>query len=234
MRGTTTSASAMGESGDSVVPGTSASATLGEPVNIQHYDDDPESDWGRATVPSSEMTAIGRLAEFIAVLPVLAKADTLTNQRLDAVKKAVRRDFAEHGLSLAPFEGVKIQSDVAATEGISKLLTNVTLPYAIMTPDSYHHGDGVVRTRTSARLTYQQYMSHYQEARVRASEPLARRHRSFPSGVFVRSYRWATVDVLDVNNTDFLALREAIMESNVMVRYKVTRERPILMIGTIL
>lgn len=194
-----------------------------------HYDDGDE--WGRATVPKAELRVMRRLSEFVSVLPVVAKADTLTIERLQTVKIAVRRDFEDTGLSFTPFESVTEDHQ----HGVSTAITTTTpppetrplpvvstipiLPYSIMLPDRYHHGDGVARTGTAARPSHQDYMTQYQSAQVAEENTNGGDGlRPIQPGQFTRSYRWGVIDVLDRSNSDFLALREAILGSNVQVR----------------
>jgi len=186
-----------------------------EMSDTQHYDDGDE--WGRATVPKAELRVIRRLSEYVTVLPVVAKVDTLTIERLHTVKSAVRRDFLETGLSFAPFQTTNLESGLPATTPPPDVSTTI-LPYAIMLPERYHHGDGVARTGTAARPSHQHYMTQYRSAQVMEGTPLTNDGvRAIHPGEFVRSYPWGVVDVLDPSNSDFLALRGAILGSNVQV-----------------
>lgn len=185
--------------------------------DMPHYDDSPEDEWGRATVPTSELNIIKRLSEYVTVMPIVAKADTLTIERLDAVKGAIRRDLIEAGITFAPFEnqntGTSVLPGTPPPDAPAPLL-----PYAIMIPDRYHHGDGVLRSGTSARPTHKQYMSRYQEtpsvekdASWGSVSPFVQRQD------LVRTYRWGVVNILDPMCSDFLALRDAILGPCVQV-----------------
>ena len=48
----------------------------------------------------ADITAIQRLSERVNVLPVLSKADTMTDERLTLVKAAVNRDLRAAGLPI--------------------------------------------------------------------------------------------------------------------------------------
>lgn len=183
------------------------------PEEMPHYDDSPEDEWGRATVPTSELNIIRRLAEYVTVLPIVAKADTLTTERLQTVKQAIRRDLTEAGIS---FHGLVDGHDTGPESSSS---SSTLLPYAVMIPDRYHHGDGVSRLGTAARPSHQQYVSRFQhlpviqkESVYSASSPFVQRQD------LVRTYRWGVVDILDPACSDFLALRDAMLGPSVQVR----------------
>jgi septin family protein len=195
--------------------GTSSTGAPRDLEDMPHYDDSPEDEWGRATVPTSELNIIRRLSEYVTVMPIVAKADTLTIERLDTVKGAIRRDLIEAGITFAPFEntGASALPSTPPPDAPAPLL-----PYAIMIPDRYHHGDGVFRSGTAARPTHKQYMSRYQET------PSVEKDTSLSSGStfvqrqdLVRTYRWGVVNVLDPLCSDFLALRSTILGPCVQV-----------------
>ncbi|KAI0354920.1 hypothetical protein OH77DRAFT_1404125 [Trametes cingulata] len=58
----------------------------------------------RPILPSCDIAAIRRLSARVNVLPVVACADTLTTDRLTAVKMAIRRDLAEAGIGFGIFD----------------------------------------------------------------------------------------------------------------------------------
>ena len=159
---------------------------------------------------------------------MIARADTLSNDRLAAVKLAIRRDLAEAGIGFGIFDTdppLHTQDDHAAAasrpdssngygqhgpNGSSSLNNTpptsptspplLRLPYALISPDMYSHSDGVTRRLPSRHELVQQYTpsTHY-------AMP-----SHFPRGKFVRAYRWGTLDVLDPNHSDFVSLRTAI------------------------
>jgi hypothetical protein len=184
----------------------------------------------RPTLPQADIAAIRRLSGRVNVLPVIARADTLSNDRLAAVKLAIRRDLAEAGIGFGIFDTdppfPHTQEDHSAASrpvssngytqhgpnGSSSLNLNNTpptsptappllrLPYALISPDMYSHSDGVTRRLPPRHELVQQYTPS-----THYSMP-----SQFPRGKFVRAYRWGTLDVLDPNHSDFVSLRTAI------------------------
>ncbi|KAF8903132.1 hypothetical protein CPB84DRAFT_1774939 [Gymnopilus junonius] len=184
----------------------------------------------RPTLPQADITAIRRLSGRVNVLPVIARADILSNDRLAAVKLAIRRDLAEAGIGFGIFDTdppiPHAQDDHTASanrpdssngyvhgpNGASSSNLNNTpptsptappilrLPYALISPDLYSHSDGVSRRLPSRHELVQQYTP---SAHYSMPPP-------FPRGKFVRSYRWGNLDVLDPSHSDFLPLRTAI------------------------
>lgn len=183
----------------------------------------------RPTLPSADIATIRRLSSRVNVLPVIARADILSNDRLSSIKLAVRRDLAESGIGFGIFdmENPYYQhlTDVASSSknadvsngyglhlnGSSSSINNsppaspstaslLRLPYALISPDMYSHSDGVPRIPPSRHELVLQYSPSY--------------HQPPPSkvtrGKFIRSYRWGALDVLDPSHSDFLSLRAAI------------------------
>ncbi|KAJ7644164.1 GTP binding protein [Roridomyces roridus] len=153
----------------------------------------------RPTLPLVEISTIRRLSARVNVLPVIARADTLSNDRLAAIKMAIRRDLADNGIGFGIFDvdhfpddgkppGDPIINTAANSPPASPAAPSLLrLPYALFSPDIYSHSDGNLQ------------------------------------GKFVRTYRWATVDVLDKNHSDFLPLCDAIFHHmNTLQKY--TRE----------
>ncbi|KXN88073.1 Septin-1 [Leucoagaricus sp. SymC.cos] len=58
----------------------------------------------RPTLPPADIATIRRLSARVNVLPVIARADLLSNERLAAVKLAVRRDLADAGIGFGIFD----------------------------------------------------------------------------------------------------------------------------------
>lgn len=141
---------------------------------------------------------------------------------------AIRRDLAEAGIGFGIFDvdnplyqqvkdeqplngeptnghpgqhnhnGTVTSSSPPTSPVISPLLR---LPYALISPDTYSHSDGVPRTP----LSRHELTLHYTPPG----------HHGLPTskmvrGQFIRSYRWGFLDVLDPNHSDFLPLRTAI------------------------
>jgi hypothetical protein len=181
----------------------------------------------RPTLPAAEINTIRRLSARVNVLPVIARADTLTNERLAAVKMAIRRDLAEAGIGFGIFdmdshpmyphhndaaEHSPMNGDVvngyskhpngsASTSPPTSPATPpfLRLPYALISPDIYSHSDGVTRIPLSRHELVRQYTPSPNQS----SSKLVR-------GRFIRSYRWGAMDVLDPTHSDFLPLHSAI------------------------
>jgi len=178
----------------------------------------------RPTLPTADVAAIRQLSGRVNVLPVIAKSDILSNDRLAAIKLAIRRDLAEAGIGFGIFDVdpplthaddnvTNIQpnssngyvhangtsSNLNSTPPTSPTSTPLLrLPYALISPDMYSHSDGVLRRMPSRHELVQQYT------------PSAHLPSQFPRGKFVRSYRWGNLDVLEATHSDFIALRVAI------------------------
>jgi len=175
----------------------------------------------RPNLPAADIATIRRLSARVNVLPVISRADLLSNERLSAIKLAVRRDLADSGIGFGIFDldnnaNNNYRPDEPPTE-----LTNghhapngvplssrsgspvppslLRLPYALISPDMYSHSDGVPKIQPSRHDLVLQYTPSYKAS----SSKLVR-------GKFIRSYRWGFLDVLDVNHSDFVPLRTAI------------------------
>ena len=232
--------------GDSDVSTTRPAAAAAEPA---HYDDEPETGWARATLPQGELRVIRNLAERVNLLPIIGKADTLTAERLDAVKTAVRRDLQERGLTLGLIDpdetrhqpqqqqqqhqahqpqttsggGTPHTSGPRAAPGHPPTgppppasRTYSTMPFAVMAPDRYLHGDGASRFRGSLRFTHSQLVQQYQ-AQVAAPNTVPQDIYVSPYIKSERVYRWGSLDVLDPLCSDFRQMRTMVFDNNLMV-----------------
>lgn len=190
----------------------------------------------RLTLPQTDISAIRRLSARVNVLPVIARADMLSTDRLAAVKIAVRRDLAAAGIGFGIFDGDAATqfpyagdaSDIVVPRlnvpgeqlhaytgngspqgGHSPSATPLApsllrLPFALISPDVYSHSDGVNRPTLQRHELVHQYTpsSHRSNGHDLASK--------ISRGRFLRSYRWGTLDCMDLNHCDFLHLRGAI------------------------
>lgn len=183
----------------------------------------------RPTLPPVEIETIRRLSSRVNVLPVIARADILSNDRLAAVKMAIRRDLAEAGIGfgifdmdhpyqphpqddLPPAKNGEVSNGYGGPPSGSAPSNNNTpptspvnqvhlrLPYALISPDIYSHSDGVARLTPSRHELVQQY----------TPSPYSPAPSKIPRGKYTRSYRWGALDVLDPNHSDFLTLRTAV------------------------
>jgi Septin len=175
----------------------------------------------RPVLPQAEINVIRTLSSRVNVLPVIARADTLTNDRLAAIKLAVRRDLAEAGIGFGIFDldthpssnGDNktfngLSNGSASSPSNSSPTSPVTpsflrLPYALIAPDCYSHSDGINRPAPSRHELILQYSPGYPSTPNSSLNKLIR-------GKFTRTYRWGYLDVLDSNHSDFLPLRQAV------------------------
>ncbi|KAK7048403.1 Septin family protein [Favolaschia claudopus] len=75
--------------------------------DISSEDDSDDEDEGPLTMSPAEVRVLRRLAARSNVLPVVARADSLTDEKLSAVKNAVRVALAEAGLDFGVFSPMK-------------------------------------------------------------------------------------------------------------------------------
>ncbi|KAJ6585029.1 hypothetical protein B0H19DRAFT_1107745 [Mycena capillaripes] len=191
----------------------------------------------RPTLPLVEISTIRRLSARVNVLPVIARADLLSNERLAAIKMAIRRDLADNGIGFGIFDvdhypggddlppphigdplsnypgpnGTPLSANSPPISPVASPL--LRLPYALISPDIYSHSDGVPRVPLPRHELVLQYTPSQH------SPPSKKNLR----GKFVRTYRWGTIDVLDPNHSDFIPLRAAIFH-HMKTLQKYTRE----------
>ena len=156
---------------------------------------------------------------------------------------AVRRDLQERGLTLGlidpdetrhqhPHQLHQPQTTSGATPHASAARappghpptgppppaprTYSAMPFAVMAPDRYLHGDGASKYRGNLRFTHSQLVQQYQ-AQVAAPNTL-------PQDIYVspyikpeRVYRWGSLDVLDPFCSDFRQMRTMVFDNNLMV-----------------
>ena len=68
---------------------------------------DDDTEWTSLTMSPVDITVIRRLSKRANVLPVIARADSLTNDKLTAIKKVIRRDLDAAGLDFGVFGPIK-------------------------------------------------------------------------------------------------------------------------------
>ncbi|KAH9922836.1 uncharacterized protein BXZ73DRAFT_51157 [Epithele typhae] len=190
----------------------------------------------RPILPQADIAAIRRLSARVNVLPVVARADTLTLDRLTAVKMAVRRDLAEAGIGFGIFDldiplYAQLESTVARAKsehgymkhmngspsGSTPATPTLRLPFALISPDMYSHSDGVARAPLSRHELAQLYVP---------SKHLVNQNQAPPKimpGKFLRVYRWGSLDVMDASHSEFLHLRGAVLH-HMETLQKYTRE----------
>lgn len=286
-------------------------------------DDDGDSDLDSDNIPTgltmspAELRVIRRLAERVNVLPVVGRADSLTDDKLRAVKATVKRELYEADLGFGLFAPEPVKSSETSLSGDNGV-TTADLEYI---PSTNGHGDASSeassesdsddgahasrpiitlrtgrqslpprRSRSRSRLELsedghrplspdpldpesvanvrfsaptvarsdlspllpfaiiapEKYRWHRlkPEAEARSKDAVSENARSrnpssdspattpagkSPSllhshsppealkGVFVRRFRWGTVDVLDPKHCDFAALRTAVLSTHMKV-----------------
>ena len=184
----------------------------------------------RPTLPEADIAAIRRLSSRVNVLPIIARADILTNERLAAVKMAIRRDLAEAGIGFGIFDldfssQLKTEqqsSGAGPSEGHSSKINGssetsggsaatspqtpsptLRLPYALVSADIYSHSEGLARSPPTREDLILLYMPSLTQTPMFSNAKLTK-------GKFTRSFRWGTLDILDQNHCDFRHLRNAI------------------------
>ena len=151
----------------SSAPGSSLlSMTNPSTATYDHFKEDPETmeqpktprqlDPTKLVMLPSELRVIKRLSRRVNVLPIIGCADSLTDERLSAVKEAIRSELAAAGLGFGVFGPPKFDQD-PAQNGHS---ININLPKANARPGADDDSDdveeeeerksrGVIRLRTS-------------------------------------------------------------------------------------
>ena len=283
-------------------------------AEVAQREDQKHHDPTKLAVLSSELRVIKRLSQRVNVLPIIGCADSLTDERLSAVKEAVRTELAAAGLDFGVFGPPNFDQD-PAQNGHS---IDINLPKANARPKADDDSEeveeeeeerksrGVIRLkprfpvvrRSRSRTRRDTGLSYTSEggqngicppeedsvANVRFSASLFQRvdlsellpfalispekmvervvsahlrrptanslgsgsdsgdekgpvsqptsplngdgHGNLPylegppadlRGVFVRKFRWGTIDVLNPDHCDFAALRTAVMSTHMMV-----------------
>lgn len=233
---------------DQVIPPVATSPPIPAPPRARTGSlSQPESDSAaapdicRAALPDADIAAIRRLSARVNVLPIVARADILTNERLAAVKLAIRSDLAGAGIGFGIFDLDNFKQFQAPKDGAESLAparngeskpgsgsTSTTppatpppppspsllrLPYALISADNYSHSEGLPRLPPSRDDLVLHYAPLPSQGPMSSTAKLTR-------GKFTRSYRWGSMDVLDPNHCDFLHLRAAIfhhMKVNILV-----------------
>ncbi|KAF8964397.1 septin family protein [Flammula alnicola] len=92
------------------------------------------------TMSPAEIRVIRRLSVRTNVLPVIARADSLTDEKLLAVKNAVRTGLAEAGIDFGVFGPAKKKADPSATP---KRQTSFAVPDSESNGHANGNGDGI-------------------------------------------------------------------------------------------
>ena len=67
---------------------------------VEEATQEPDQEMKMSLIPS-EIHVIKRLSERVNVLPIISRADTMTNERLEEVKNAIRQDLKKAGLGFS-------------------------------------------------------------------------------------------------------------------------------------
>ncbi|GJE98421.1 GTP binding protein [Phanerochaete sordida] len=203
----------------------------------------------RPTLPQSDISTIRRLSARVNVLPVIARADALSNDRLAAVKLAVRRDLAAAGIGFGIFDG-EIQgvysygSDIpdiivpkggvdhaspyngtpngSSSGGSSPSSTPIT-PHLLRLPFALISPDIYSHSDGVPRPAPPRHelLKDYMPVPERTTKQSAA--NKIVRGKWTRTYRWGGLDCMDINHCDFLHLRGAVFY-HMRTLQKYTRE----------
>ncbi|KAK7469270.1 hypothetical protein VKT23_003755 [Stygiomarasmius scandens] len=279
--------------------------------------DESEEEEAPLTMSPAEIRVIRRLSTRVNVLPVIARADALTDEKLTAVKEAVCVSLAEAGLDFGVFgqtgsrrggassnghanepveeqpeeeedgDGGEEEEEERQSRPVIKLrpprhggrnlsrsrsrrdlsqaatdarrpvspdadsVANVRfsahivakpdigslMPFALITPEintrSRRYASDELKTAPSSPMA-QSEDDHAQTPSIADSIPTpasvhpSRHFLQAPPedlrGVFIRKFRWGTVDVLNPDHCDFAALRTAVLSTHLRVLKTHTKE----------
>ncbi|KAK1232049.1 hypothetical protein PQX77_004808 [Marasmius sp. AFHP31] len=292
------------------------------PDTSSDSDDEEAEEEPPLTMSPAEIRVIRRLATRCNVLPVVAKADSLTDEKLVAAKEAVRKTLAEADLGFGVFGPAEKKRDRSRTRGqngrnakthfavapddgasgaghsseedddeeeerqsrpVIKLrpsrhrtlsrsrsrrdlsqaaeddrrpmspdfndresVANVrfsahivsrpdlaaVMPFALIAPDARRQRKPLIEPDSQALETGSsspvQPSEEGKPASIADTIPATPAYLNGPpqdmKGVFVRKYRWGTIDVLDPDHCDFAALRTAVLSTHLKMLKTHTRE----------
>lgn len=162
----------------------------------------------RPTLPSVDITTIRKLSARVNVLPVVACADSLTSERLAIIKSVIKYDLAKAGIGFGIFD-TNADPPLAPESVLDAPGSPLPLlPFALISPDIYSHSDGINKA-FQPRVD----ILHYSPTVIH--NPNNTRSLPHPSSKllprkYTRTFRWGSLDVMDRNHCDFVALREAV------------------------
>ncbi|KAF7987098.1 hypothetical protein HWV62_279 [Athelia sp. TMB] len=281
-------------------------SAMGSPKAAQQgYDGRPD----RLTMSPAEIRVIRSLSTRANVLPVIARADSLTDDTLAAIKGAVRTGLQEAGLDFGVFGHAKASTDKENPNGnangngngnrqnstgdlddedsddeddepvrpsrnvvrlrpsrlgsirrslsrsrrdlrsmadlddpinddnesianvrfsahiVKKTDLSTLLPFALITPEATSTRSRIkTRPLSTDSGKHSMYSSAVEDIATDDGHAAARNpaYLNGPPddlrGVFIRKFRWGTVDVLDPNHCDFAALRTAVLSTHLKAR----------------
>ena len=127
-----------------------------------------------------------RLSRITTVIPVLSKADTCTNARLNTLKSLISQNIRQHSLRLTSFlseqdsysEDDEMEQDETSSQEDMDTGDDIALPLSVLSPDysgEFITSDGKANVDTTGR-----------------------------------SYPWGFADALNPNHCDYVKLRELV------------------------
>ncbi|KAL7645697.1 UNVERIFIED_CONTAM: hypothetical protein RMT77_002574 [Armadillidium vulgare] len=95
---------------------------------------------------SLDIEVMKRLCSIVNVIPVIAKADTLTNEERKSFKERIRADLLDHDVEIYPLKEFEDEEDVADNNKIREMM-----PFAVIGSTLYHevHGRKVLGRKTN-------------------------------------------------------------------------------------
>ena len=101
-----------------------ATVSLAQTPDTEKEEDDSDEDSAeQLTMSPAEIRVIRRLSARANVLPVIARADSLTDDKLSAVKDAIRKDLQDAGLDFGVFGPAKAAALAKKANGHANLIT---------------------------------------------------------------------------------------------------------------
>jgi len=134
------------------------------------------------------------LHDRVNLVPVIAKADTMTVKELEQFKQNVLSDIAQHKIHLYEFPDTEGQGLPAAKGDNASKEYRKRIPFAVIGSDQI------------------------KEIKPSKEKPNERNRR-----VRVREYPWGTVEVENLVHNDFLALRDLVVRKNLIDLIEVTK-----------
>ncbi|KAH9936384.1 uncharacterized protein B0H18DRAFT_926431 [Fomitopsis serialis] len=205
----------------------------------------------RPALPPADIATIRRLSTRVNVLPVVGRADILTNERLAAVKTAVRRDLAEAGIGFGIFDldtfpqypqysrrdssenvlpklenanGYGGHTNGASSSATSSPSTSMSSPSYLRLPYAVISPDIYSHSDGVARpAPSRTELAHQYTPLQHFPNHRQQTFAKIVPGKFIRSYRWGFLDVMDTTHCDFVQLRGAIFH-HMQTLQKYTRE----------
>nr|CAD2128344.1 unnamed protein product [Meloidogyne enterolobii] len=148
------------------------------------------------------------LQDRVNIIPVIAKADTLTPNELGRFKQHIMEDMNKNNISLYKLPDFDCEQQQSIVNGCSVLPTNGR---------SQSH-QNTTKLESSKRFPFAIVGStHVKEVLVGGE------HRATKQRVRVREYPWGIVEVDNLGHNDFVALRDMIIRNNLIDLIEVTK-----------